>query len=281
MTQQEQIARRLDGEIAVVTGAGRGIGQAVARRLAAEGAAVVVDDVKHEAVEETVGLIRDAGGRAEGVVADAASAQGVEQIFETAEQAYGPVSILVNNAGLIGQTRHFLDADEAWWDRLLTTNLKSVFLNSHRAATRMATQGRGVILSTSSGGATKAHRGEAAYDASKGGIEALTRAMALDLGPYGVRVNAVAPGSIDVSDGATAKDVLAQRGETIPLRRVGFPDDLAATYAYLASDDARYVTGVVISVDGGMVAQQRSPQVDVFGLDRFPNLPPAPEPRSA
>ena len=281
MSEEQAVSRRLDGRVAVVTGAGKGIGRAVAQRLAAEGASVVLDDVDGALLEQSVASITSAGGSAVGVVADASSRDGVEQIFETAEREFGPVGVLVNNAGLIGQTCHFLDADEAWWDRLLATNLKSVFLNSHRAATSMARSGGGVIISSSSGGATKAHRGEAAYDASKGGIEALTRAMALDLGPYGIRVNAVAPGSIDVSDGATARDVLMQRGEAIPLRRVGVPADLAPAYAFLASDDARYVTGVVLTVDGGIGAQQRSPQVDVFGLDRFPDLPPAPEPPSS
>jgi NAD(P)-dependent dehydrogenase (short-subunit alcohol dehydrogenase family) len=274
---QDGVPGRLDGEVAVVTGAGKGIGRAVAERLAAEGARVVLDDVDSGTVEAAVAAIAGAGGEATAVVADASDAAGVEEIFTTAESAYGPVTILVNNAGLIGQTRHFLEADEAWWDRLIATNLKSVFLNSHRAATRMRAIGRGAIVSSSSGGATRAHRGEAAYDASKGGIEALTRAMALDLAPYGIRVNAVAPGSIDVAPaGSVAPEVLAARGEAIPLRRVGTPADLVGTYAHLVSRDAAYVTGVVISVDGGMVAQQRSPQVDVFGLDRFPDLPAAP-----
>lgn len=271
----QAFAGRLAGEVAVVTGAGKGIGRAVSERLAAEGARVVLDDVDSDAVADAVDAIAADGGDATAVVADAADAEGVERVFTTAEERYGPVTILVNNAGLIGQTRHFLDADEEWWDRLIRTNLKSVFLNSHRAATGMRRLGRGAIVSSSSGGATNAHRGEVAYDASKGGIEAATRAMALDLAPYGIRVNAVAPGSIDVSPpGSVAPEVLAARGETIPLRRVGTPADLVATYAHLVSRDAAYITGVVISVDGGMVAQQRSPQVDVFGLDRFPDLPP-------
>lgn len=274
----ESGAPRLEGKVAVVTGAGKGIGRAVARRLAAEGAIVVADDIAADPVEETVQAIKDGGGEGAAAVADVSSAQDVDYLFATAEERFGPVTVLVNNAGLIGRTRHFLEADEAWWDRLIGTNLKSVFLCSHRAARGMVDSGGGAIVSTSSGGATKAHRGEAAYDASKGGIEALTRGMALDLAPYGIRVNAVAPGSIDVSGGQTPSEVLAERGEAIPLRRVGIPEDLVGTYAHLVSDDARYVTGAVIAVDGGMVAQQRSPQVDVFGLDHFPNLPPAPPP---
>ena len=180
-----ELPARLRGEVAVVTGAGGGIGGAVAQRLAAEGAAVVVDDIHEEAVESTVAAIRAAGGEATGVVADVGRADEVDALFDRAVEAFDTVTILVNNAGLIGQTCHFLDADEGWWDRLLTTNLKSVFLCSHRAAQIMSRHGGGAIVSSSSGGATKAHRGEAAYDASKGGIEALTRAMALDLAPYG------------------------------------------------------------------------------------------------
>src|SRR5207248_2086108 len=126
------------------------------------------------------------------------------------------------------------------------------------------------IINMSSGGATRSHRGMAAYDASKGGIEALTRAMALDLAPYGVRVNALVPGSIDTQ--GMGLEVKRERGETIPLRRVGEPEDLAGAAAFLASDDASYVTGHVLVVDGGLLAQQRSPQVDIFPLSRYPKL---------
>jgi len=264
---------RLEGKVAIITGAGGGIGSAVSRRLADEGARVVVNDLRREAAEQVAESIVAAGGTATAVAADVSRSSEVDDLFEQALGAYGDVAILVNNAGLIGQTCHLLDSDEAWWDRLLDTNLKSVYLCSVRAARIMARRGGGAIVSSSSGGAVRAHRGEAAYDASKGGIEAATRAFAVDLAPYGIRVNAVAPGSIDVApEGSVPADVLRERGRTVPLGRVGRPDDLAAAYAFLVSPEAAYITGVVLPVDGGMLSQQRSPQVDIFGLDRFPEI---------
>jgi 3-oxoacyl-[acyl-carrier protein] reductase len=134
----------------------------------------------------------------------------------------------------------------------------------------MARKRRGVIINMSSGGATHSHRGMAAYDASKGGIEALTRAMALDLAPYGIRVNALIPGSIDTQ--GMQPDLKRERGQTIPLGRMGEPEELAGPAAFLASDDASYITGHTFAVDGGLLAQQRSPQVDIFPLSRFPKL---------
>jgi NAD(P)-dependent dehydrogenase (short-subunit alcohol dehydrogenase family) len=275
MGDEHALPDRLRDEVAVVTGAGRGIGRAVARRLAAEGARVVVDDIAADGAEETVALIEQDGGSAVPFAGDASDPEAVGELFETASRAFAPVSILVNNAGLIGQVRHFLEVDLEWWNRLIKNNLQSTFLCSNAAAQIMARRRHGVILSSSSGGATRAHRGEAPYDATKGAIEALTRALALELAPYGIRVNAVAPGSINVAPpGTVSDDVLRSRGETIPLGRVGTPEDLAPVYAFLASDDARYITGVVVAVDGGMVAQQRSPQVDLFGLDKFPKVEP-------
>ncbi len=179
--------------------------------------------------------------------------------------------MLVNNAGLIYAARHFLDGDEAWWDDVLGVNLKGAFLCSHRAAHIMVRKGGGVIISMSSGGATRSHRGNVAYDASKGGIEAMTRAMALDLAPYGVRVNAIVPGLIrtyDISD-----EVAVERGKVVPLgERLGTPEDIAGPTVFLASDDALYMTGACVVVDGGVLAQQRSTPVDTFPLSRFPKI---------
>src|SRR5205814_2222485 len=176
----------------------------------------------------------------------------------------------VNNAGLTNTGRHFLEADEAWWDRILAVNLKGAFLCSYRAAQVMARRRQGVIINLSSGGASRAHRGNAAYDAAKGGIEALTRAMALDLAPYGIRVNALVPGSIDTH--GMSPEMKRERGASIPLGRVGEPEELAGPAAFLASEDASYIIGHILTIDGGLLSQQRSAQVDIFPLSRFPKL---------
>lgn len=256
--------------VVIITGAGSGIGQAIAERFGAEGARVVVNDIRPERAEAVARTIQAAGGEALAVVADVSQAVAVDRLFDEVVNRFGTVDVLVNNAGLINESRHFLEGDEAWWDRVLDTNLKGAYLCSHRAAWIMARRRRGVIISMSSGGATRAHRGNAAYDASKGGIEALTRAMALDLGPYGIRCNAVAPGSIDTT--SMNEEARRLRGESIPLGRIGEPNDLAGPVVFLASDDGAYITGQVISVDGGMLAQQRSPQVDIFPLSRYPTI---------
>ena len=263
------------GAVALVTGGGGGIGGAVAVRLAAEGAAVVVNDIDEGRAQATVDTIAAAGGSARAVVADVSSGDEVDRLFAEVESSHGRLEILVNNAGLIGQTRHFLDADEEWWRRLIDTNLSSVFHCSLRAARLMAPRRRGAIISTSSGGATRAHRGEVAYDATKGGIEGMTRAMALDLAPYGIRVNAVSPGSINVAQAGTSPTTCCPAGRldsARPRRRAGRP---GRDLRFLASDDSAYITGVVVPVDGGMLAQQRNPQVDIFGLDKFPVVPAA------
>jgi 3-oxoacyl-[acyl-carrier protein] reductase len=145
-----------------------------------------------------------------------------------------------------------------------------VFLCAHRAAWLRARRNGGSIISLSSGGATRAHRGNAAYDASKGGIEAFTRAAAVDLAPYAIRVNAIAPGSIRT--GPLTDEEAVSRGKTIPLGYIGQPEEIAAAAAFLASDDARYITGQTIVVDGGLLSQQRSPQVDIFPLERYPKI---------
>ncbi len=269
--------RRLDGAVAIVTGAGRGIGRAIAGRLGAEGARVVIDDIREETAERTAAELRAEGIEAVPVAADVSVKDGVDALFDAALDAFGTVDVLVNHAGRIDFARHFLEVDEDWWDLVLTNNLKSVYLCSHRGAWHMARHGGGVIINTSSGGAQRAHRGNAPYDAAKGGIEALTRALALDLAPYGVRVNAVAPGAIDVSPPGTLDETdRAERGASIPLGRLGTADDITGAVAFLASDDSRYMTGQVLAVDGGLLAQQRAPQVDIFGLDRFPRVDPVP-----
>jgi 3-oxoacyl-[acyl-carrier protein] reductase len=265
-----QTQQRFSNKVVIVTGAAHGIGRAIARRFAEEGAHAVVNDVNPAGVEAVVQEITADGGSALAGVADVSKKSEVDALFNAVLARFGTVDVLVNNAGLIDVERHFLEGDEVWWDRVLAVNLKGVFLCSLRAAHVMARKRRGVIINMSSGGATHSHRGMAAYDASKGGIEALTRAMALDLAPYGIRVNALIPGSIDTQ--GLAPEIKRERGQTIPLGRVGEPEELAGPAAFLASDDASYITGHTFAVDGGLLAQQRSPQVDIFPLSRFPKV---------
>ncbi len=262
--------QRMQGKVAIVTGAAQGIGCAIAERYAAEGAAVVVNDVNAAGVDKVVATITRAGGSALGVVADVSDKAQVDQLFARTLAKFGTVDVLVNNAMITNGECHFLEADESWWRRVIDVNLTGPFLCSLAAAQIMARKGAGIIINFSSGGATRAHRGLAAYDASKGGIEALTRAMALDLAPYGIRVNAVVPGSIDTSglNPATKQ----ARGENIPMARVGDAAELAGPAVFLASDDASYITGHCLVVDGGMLAQQRSATVDIFPLSRFPKV---------
>jgi len=257
--------KRFEAKIVLVTGAGHGIGRAVAERFAAEGAHVIVNDISEPRAHETAQAI---GGHA--IVADVSVKSQVNAMFDTVIGRFGTLDVLVNNAADINVVRHFLDADEAWWDHVLAVNLKSAFLCSHRAAQVMAPKGSGVILSMSSGGATKAHRGNVAYDASKGGIEAMTRAMALDLAPYGIRVNAVVPGVIRTCD--LSDEDAVERGKVVPLGRMGSSEDLAGPTVFLASDDARYITGISLVVDGGVLVQQRSTPVDTFPLSRYPKF---------
>jgi 3-oxoacyl-[acyl-carrier protein] reductase len=261
---------RLSGRTAIVTGAGHGIGRAIAERFALEGAQVVVNDVHAETAEAAAAAITAAGGTALAAAADVSDEAQVDRLFATAVSRFGRVDVLVNNAALIDTMRHFLEADAAWWNRIIAVNLSGAFLCCRAAAGLMARQGGGAIINVSSGGASRAHRANAAYDAAKGGLEALTRSLALDLGPYGVRVNAIVPGSID-SQGLEADDKRA-RGANIPLARVGEVEEVAGPAVFLASDDARYITGHSLAVDGGLLIQQRSATVDIYPPSRFPRL---------
>ncbi len=260
----------LAGKVVIVTGAGRGIGRAIAERFGGAGSHVAVNDVDAATADDVVGSIRDAGGSAMAAPADVSDSSQVNPMVERVMAAHGRIDVLVNNAGLNGPMLHFFEADEAWWQRIVGVNLTGHFLVAHPTARIMARQGGGCIINMSSGGATQAHRCFTAYDAAKGGVEGLTRAMALDLAPYGIRVNALVPGTIDtVGMSATAR---ALRGENLPLGRMGEPYDLTGAALFLASDDAEYITGAVLRVDGGMLAQQRSATVDIMPPENFPPL---------
>ena len=260
----------LAGKVVIVTGAGRGIGRAIAERFAGAGSKVAVNDVDTGLVDEVVQSIHKAGGTAMAAPADVSDSAQVNPMIDAVMAAHGRIDVLVNNAGLTGPMLHFFEANEAWWRRIVDVNLTGHFLVAQPAARIMARQGGGSIINMSSGGATRAHRCFTAYDAAKGGIEGLTRAMALDLGPYNIRVNALMPGTIDTTGMTTEERAL--RGDNLPLGRMGEPHDMTGAALFLASDDAAYITGDVLRVDGGMLAQQRSATVDIMPPGNFPPL---------
>ena len=263
-------ADEMKNKIVIVTGAGRGIGQAIAERFGAEGSRVILVDIDEAGVSSVAEGIVASGGSASAVATDVASEEQVDVLFDQVLSDFGSLDVLVNNAGVISPTKHLLEVDKAWWDMIIGVNLTGTFMCARRAAHIMAPKGHGSIINMSSGGATKAHRAFVAYDASKGGIEAMTRAMALDLAPYGVRVNCLVPGFIDTYGADEEKR--ENQGAIVPLGRMGEAADLAGSAVFLASSDSAYITGQRIVVDGGVLVQQRSANVDTYPPSKFPKL---------
>jgi 3-oxoacyl-[acyl-carrier protein] reductase len=251
--------------VAVVTGASRGIGAAIARRLAADGRRVAIVARDKARLDTVAAEIERAGGDVLPVVADLTDEQAVNDLFDRVDRWAGHVDVLVNNAAAVyGTEAPLLDLSTELWDAVMAANLRTTYLCTVRAARRMASTGGGAIVNISAASAQRAHRAVVAYDTTKGGIDAFTRAAALDLAPYGIRVNAVAPGAIAVEAwGPLPPDEITKRSETVPLARLGNPDDIANAVAYLCSAEASYVTGQVLAVDGGMLAQLRPPQVEI------------------
>jgi 3-oxoacyl-[acyl-carrier protein] reductase len=257
---------RLKDKVAIVTGSSRGIGMATAIRVAAEGARVVVHGKTDGGrLAPLVERIKKGGGQAISFAADVGDEGAVDRLFDATVKAFGTVDVLVNNAAWSDPKAHLLEMDAKHWDEVMRANLRSVFLCTNRAAKIMVAQKKkGSIVNLTSFGGARAHRNMAAYDTTKGGVEAFTRAAALDLGPFGIRVNAVGPGAIMTEQFAEQDaESRRQRGAPVPLEaRGGDPDEVARVIAFMASDDASYVTGQVLYVDGGMLAQLRSPQID-------------------
>ena len=241
--------------VTVVTGGSRGIGAATCLRLATDGHDVVIGYVRDEAAAGAVAAgVREAGGRALAVRADTSVEADVEHLFDAAERALGPVTGLVNNAAVTGPLGRLADSDTADLRRVLDVNLLGALLCARRAAQLMTARGSGVIVNVSSGAATLGSPGEYVhYAASKAGVDALTVGLAKELGPAGVRVNAVAPGVIDTGMHAAAGDAdrAARMGAAVPMGRAGRAEEIAAAVSWLLSPDASYTTGTVLRVAGG------------------------------
>ncbi|MCW5253697.1 SDR family oxidoreductase [Streptomyces sp. SHP 1-2] len=241
--------------LTVVTGGSRGIGAATCLRLAADGHDVVVGYVRDgSAAEEVVVGVREAGGRAVAVRADTSVEADVDRLFDLAEERLGPVTGLVNNAAVTGPLGRLADSDTADLRRVLDVNLLGTLLCARRAARLMTARGGGAIVNVSSGAATLGSPGEYVhYAATKAAVDTLTLGLAKELGPDGVRVNAVAPGVVDTGMHAAMGDPgrAGRMGPTVPLGRAGRAEEIAAAIAWLLSPDASYTTGTVLRVAGG------------------------------
>jgi len=256
----------LSGGVAIVTGGAMGIGQGIAFRLAEAGASVVIADRDLEAAQSTAGLITERGGRAMALQVDVSAVADAPAMIQQTVDAFGQVDILVNNAGIF-PFAPALEVSEELWDHVLGVNLKGAFFCAQAAAQQMAKAGMGGRISNiASIDALHPTGALTHYDTSKGGLVMMTKSLAKELGPYGITVNVIAPGSIATPGAAAATAVSSQEtasasggGEDlmaafltrIPLGRVGQPDDIATAVLFLASDAASYVTGSLLVVDGG------------------------------
>ena len=250
--------RRFEGKRVLITGAAQGIGRATAERFVAEGARLLVTDRQSDLLEQTTGEIRaQYGAQVLAYTMDVAKKADVDGMVAYALEQLGGIDVLINNAGICREAA-FLETTEEMWEEILAVNLKGHFLVAQAVAREMVKARSGTIVNMSSTNGLVGETGFAAYNASKGGVLLLTKTMALELGPYGIRVNCVAPGYIDTPMSAVFQasvGLLTTGREKVPLRRIAQPEEVAAVFAFLASDDASFINGEAIVVDGGQLAQ--------------------------
>jgi 2-hydroxycyclohexanecarboxyl-CoA dehydrogenase len=250
--------RGLKGKAVVITGAAGGFGGALSRRFAEEGCTLGLIDLNAEGVDATAAAVRELGGEAHAYTVDITDYDAVAEAVGAFHQAAGTVDVLVNNAGF-DQFAFFLDTEPAFWDKVIAINLKGP-INLHHACLKiMAGQKSGRVINIASDAGRVGSSGESVYSACKGGIIAFTKTMAREMARSGVLVNCVSPGPADtalfhsfIGEGEAGQKVHAALERSIPLRRIAQPDDLPGMVAFLASDDAGYITGQVISVSGGL-----------------------------
>jgi 3-oxoacyl-[acyl-carrier protein] reductase len=254
-------AMRLKGKVALITGGGTGIGKGIARCFVREGAAVVLAQRRLDQAEAIATEIRALGGRATAFQCDVSSRKQVRALIEHTLQEFNVIDILVNNAAVTGlpAISRFLDCTDEFWDQVLSVNLKGTFICSQEAALHMVSRRKGSILNISSVGAFAAQQGAAAYCASKAGMTGLTKAMALELAPFGIRVNAIAPGDVVVEKNQEIRQELLDLEvdpaylRHTPLGRRGQPEEIGEAAVFLASDEASFVHGATLVVDGGFL----------------------------
>jgi 2-hydroxycyclohexanecarboxyl-CoA dehydrogenase len=243
---------KLDDKIAIVTGAGQGIGRGIAEKLAAEGATVVVSDINEATARETAGAL---GGQATGVPADVTSRESVQAMADRVRERFGRIDVLVNNAGW-DKAGPFVDSDPSDWDTIIQINLYGVLNTSKAILPIMVEQGAGAVVNLASDAGRVGSSGEAVYSAAKGGVISFTKTIAREMARHQIRANCVCPGPTDTAlfasvtgDNPKLRDSLIK---AIPLRRLAQPADLANVVAFLASDEAAYITGQTVSVSGGL-----------------------------
>ena len=246
--------RRLEGKVAIVTGTGSGNGRAIAIGYAREGARVFGADIDEASARETAELAEREGGEVEPGYVDVADSASVQEMVRRAEQRFGSIDVLVANAGIIARAE-FLEHTEEMFDRIIAVNLRGVFLCGLYAGRRMAERQGGSIINIASVNAEMAASNTAAYCASKGGVQMLTRSMAVSLARHNIRVNAIGPGTIRTNinrDRLDQAGAIEAENRRIPLGRIGQPEDLVGAALFLATDDSAYVTGHTLFVDGGI-----------------------------
>lgn len=251
---------KLEGKIAIVTGAGSGIGKAIALAFANQAAVVVLADLNYDAVKETEKEINESGNKSITIKTDVTKASDVDTMVTQTLDEYGSVDILVNNVGIPGseEAMQMHTTPEEEWDRVVAVNLKSVYLCSKRVIPEMIKRGSGKIINLSSVAGIVAFPGRAAYTATKGAVSLLTKAMALDYSKYNINVNAICPGMVETPMTKWRLDIPELREEVekcIPMERVGVPNDITGAAVFLASGDSNYVSGHLLVVDGGWLTR--------------------------
>jgi NAD(P)-dependent dehydrogenase (short-subunit alcohol dehydrogenase family) len=249
------MSQALSGKIALITGAGQGIGEAMAHRFAAAGAAVCVADLVENNAKAVARRISDKGCRALAIQVDISDPVSVERMLSLAGEAFGRLDILINNAG-IGHARPFLETPLDEWNKVLATNLTGTFVCAQAAARLMVAQGSGTIVNVGSISGERGGTGRAAYGASKAGVILLTKVMAVELSALGVRVNCISPGPTETEQVRQCHDTATREAyhRLLPVKRYAHPDEIAAAALFLAAPDSSFVTGHILNVDGGFGA---------------------------